>query len=60
LDEELRGVYARHARVQIDYSKQLDGEYGKLLGDGSVTGKSVLRGNTNTGGGHQDADVMMI
>jgi chromosome segregation ATPase len=59
LDEELRALYVRHARVQVDYSRQLDGEYGKLLGDGSAIGKAVGGGKNNSGG-DQDADVMMI
>ena len=60
LDEELRGVYVRHARVQVDYSRQLDGEYNKLLGSGG-------RGSNGSGGkvdlvknGGGDAEVMMI
>lgn len=60
LDEELRGVYARHARVQVDYSKQMDGEYNKLLGHGgrSSNGSGGKVDLIKNGGG--DAEVMMI
>ena len=57
LDGELRGVYVRHARVQVDYSGQLNGEYGKLLGGGAGDER---RGSGNVKNGDKDADVMMI
>ena len=58
LDKELRSVYTKHARVQVDYSRQLDGEWGKLLAGES--GKRVVGASAVKKDGDQDADVMMI
>ncbi|KAL7481333.1 hypothetical protein ACHAW6_007012 [Cyclotella cf. meneghiniana] len=61
LDQELRGVYVRHAKVQVDYSRQLDAEWGKLLvGDGSKPGAVGINvGSSNMQQSH-DSDVLMI
>lgn len=60
LDGELRRLYVRHARVQVDYSEQLNGEYGKLLGGGGESGGRGMGGVGAVGNGDGDADVMMI
>ena len=60
LDDELRNVYVKHARVQVDYSRQLDGEYSKLLGEERSGSGAVVRSKAKSDDGDQDADVMMI
>lgn len=66
MDEELRKIYVQHAKVQVDYSQQLDGEWRKLLptgGGGSVGGGGMGRARSSvsgSGSGSQDADILMI
>jgi len=49
MDEKLRKLYVSHARVQVDYSRQLDAEWGKLLPISS--GGSGSGGSANGAGG---------
>jgi sorting nexin-1/2 len=64
LDGELRRVYVRHGRVQMDYSRQLEGEYAKLLnfggGDGGLEKKEYVGGVSGDQQQPQEADVLMI
>jgi len=41
VDEELRKLYVSHAKVQVDYSQQLDAEWKKLTGGVGGSGGSV-------------------
>lgn len=71
VDEELRRLYVSHARVQVDYSTQLDGEWKKLLllngsnggsgGSGSGS-KDSLRRSTSGGASSasKEAEMLMI
>ena len=36
VDAEMRLLYVNHARVQVDYSRQLDVEWNKLLPNGGA------------------------
>jgi sorting nexin-1/2 len=66
VDGELRQLYVNHARVQVDYSRQLDVEWNKLLpnGHGGANGR-VGGGGSNSGAGNdgglsKEAEMMMI
>ena len=63
-DEELRKLYVSHARVQVDYSKQLEGEWKKLLpnnGNGSAAEQLRRSASGGSGGSGSDkAEMLMI
>lgn len=66
MDLELRRLYASHARIQMDYSAQLDAEWRKLLpnnGGAGSGGSTPLqrRGSGGSGGSGSDkAEMLMI
>jgi len=64
VDAQMRLLYVNHARVQVDYSRQLDVEWNKLLPNGNGGGGAV---NGRVGGSGVDdgvlskeAEMMMI
>ena len=64
VDAQMRLLYVNHARVQVDYSRQLDVEWNKLLPNGNGRGGAV---NGRVGGSGVDdgvlskeAEMMMI
>ena len=60
VDLELRKLYVSHARVQVDYSKQLENEWGKMLthntGSRSVSPVASLASASSS----KEAEMMMI
>lgn len=61
VDEKLRMLYVSHARCQVDYSQQLDAEWGKLLpnnGGGSVNAAGGARSVSPAGS--KEAETLMI
>jgi sorting nexin-1/2 len=63
VDADLRLVYVNHARVQVDYARQLDVEWNKLLPNGSGDESGVGRaGSSNSVDDElsKEADMMMI
>ena len=67
VDKELRNLYMAHASVQIDYSKQLDAEWTKLLpgggnGGGSGGGKPGIasRASSVASTGSEKSESVMI
>jgi len=65
VDGELRLLYANHALVQVDYSRQLDVEWNKLLpnghGGGGLSGRVGGGGSGEDDGGlSKEAEMMMI
>ena len=60
VDLELRKLYVSHARVQVDYSKQLENEWSKMLthntGSRSVSPVASLA----SGSSSKEAEMMMI
>jgi len=64
VDEELRKLYVSHARVQVDYSQQMDSEWKKLAGTQSNGGSNGTRGGPGSSvvspGGSTEAETLMI
>ena len=62
VDTELRLLYVNHARVQVDYSRQLDAEWNKLLPNGNGVNGRVGGSSSGTGDGglSKEAEMMMI
>ena len=61
VDESLRKIYVSHAKIQVDYSRQLDGEWNKLLPSGANGGGSIMSTRSSVAtAGSKDADVLMI
>eukprot|EP00581_Thalassiosira_minuscula_P000911 CAMPEP_0183745666 /NCGR_PEP_ID=MMETSP0737-20130205/66362_1 /TAXON_ID=385413 /ORGANISM="Thalassiosira miniscula, Strain CCMP1093" /LENGTH=484 /DNA_ID=CAMNT_0025981345 /DNA_START=104 /DNA_END=1558 /DNA_ORIENTATION=+ len=67
VDEDLRKIYLSHAKVQVDYSHQMDTEWGKLVqksSNGSAAVGSGTRGSVGSGsatsGGSKEAEMLMI
>jgi len=62
VDEELRKLYVSHARVQVDYSRQLDAEWGKLLPNngGGVNGARTASSRSVSPAGSKEAETLMI
>jgi hypothetical protein len=63
-DMELRKLYVAHARVQVDYSMQLDTEWRKMLPEGEQkngggVSKAALRRAGSSGSG-KEAESLMI
>lgn len=67
VDAEMRLLYVNHARVQVDYSRQLDVEWNKLLPNGGGGGDGV-NGRVGGAGGSgvndgvlsKEAEMLMI
>lgn len=59
VDQQLRKLYVSHASVQVDYSRQLDSEWNKLLpnGSGGRSGGSMSRQSSKGSG---DPETLMI
>jgi sorting nexin-1/2 len=66
VDSDLRMIYVNHARVQVDYSRQLDAEWNKILPNGNVGGGGGAGSAGEVGGVDDDgvlskeAEMMMI
>lgn len=65
VDADLRMIYVNHARVQVDYSRQLDAEWNKILLNGNVGGGGAssageVGGVGDDGGLSKEAEMMMI
>jgi len=64
VDAEMRLLYVNHARVQVDYSRQLDVEWNKLLpnggGDGGVRVGGTGGSGVNDGVLSKEAEMLMI
>ena len=64
VDEELRKLYVSHAKVQVDYSQQMDSEWKKLAGAPGGGGGNGARGGPGAGaggaGGSTEAETLMI
>ena len=64
VDSDLRMIYVNHARVQVDYSRQLDAEWNKILPNGNVGGGAGSAGEVGgvdvDGVLSKEAEMMMI
>ena len=61
VDSDLRMIYVNHARVQVDYSRQLDAEWNKILPNGNVGGGAGEVGGVDDDGVlSKEAEMMMI
>lgn len=62
VDAELRVLYVNHARVQVDYSRQLEFEWKKLLPNGGGDGMNGRGGGGVDDGGalSKEAEMLMI
>merc|ERR1719253_2292743 len=62
--QELRKLYVSHAKVQVDYSQQMDSEWKKLAGAPGGGGGNGARGGPGAGaggaGGSTEAETLMI
>lgn len=67
VDEELRELYVNHARVQVDYSRQLEAEWRKLTPNngsgasgGGVGGAAGMSRKGSSGSSAKDKETLMI
>jgi len=60
VDEELRKLYVAHARIQVEYSGQTDGEWRKLLPGGSAGKPGLVRTSSQGSSAASKAEMMMI
>jgi len=65
VDAQLRLLYVNHARVQVDYSRQLDVEWNKLLPNGNAGSGGAVNGRVGGSGADdgvlsKEAEMMMI
>ena len=65
VDAQLRLLYVNHARVQVDYSRQLDVEWNKLLPNGNAGSGGAVNGRVGGSGVDdgvlsKEAEMMMI
>jgi len=65
VDAQLRLLYVNHARVQVDYSRQLDVEWNKLLPNGNAGSGGAVNGRVGGSGADdgvlsKEAEMLMI
>ncbi|KAL7497352.1 hypothetical protein ACHAWT_007587 [Skeletonema menzelii] len=60
VDAQLRLLYVNHARVQVDYSRQLEFEWNKLLPNGGGDGMNGRVGGVDDGVLSKEAEMLMI